>query len=327
MYHRKPHGQGFTYQDEAGNTIKEKALRKWFDSLVIPPAWTDVEITENRSDDIWATGRDAKDRKQYIYNPTYIERQQEAKYNRIIRFADKLEHMRRVTGQHLRHQEPTREKVLATMLRLMETAFFRPGSDLYTRENNTYGLTTLRSKHLTIQEDTLHFTYVGKSGKEQEREIVDAKLAKIVREIDDIPGYEIFKFYDENGQKTDVKSEHLNEYIHEVMGEPFSAKDFRTWAGTMIAAMALDELGAVQPKDQKRLDKNIREAVNRVAERLGNTPSVARSAYIDPRVIDDYMEGRTIQYFDQEIRRLLKQSENLSKEEIGVLCLLKDKMD
>ena len=147
-----------------------------------------------------------------------------------------------------------------------------------------------------------------------------------MQEIDDMPGYEIFKYLDEDNNIIDVKSDDLNAYIHEVMGEEFSAKDFRTWAGTMIAAIALDELGVVNKKDQKLLDQNIKEAVNRVSERLGNTPSVARGSYIDPRVIDDYTNGRTLQYFEKEINLLLKKAENLSKEEIGVLCLLRNRL-
>lgn len=327
MYYRKKHGQGFTYKDDDQQTIKDKDLRKYFKSLVIPPAWTDVEITEDKTEKVLATGRDDKDRKQYIYNSKFREKQDQAKFNRIIRFADKLETMRRVTGQHMRKQKLEQDKVLACMVRLLEAAYFRPGSDYYAAKNDTYGLTTMRSKHLEIDGDELIFSYVGKSNKEQERHVVDERLAKIVQEIDDLPGYEIFKFIDEDGNKQDVKSEHLNAYIREVMGEEFSAKDFRTWSGTVIAAMALDEIGYTEEKDQKTLDKNVRDAVIRVSERLGNTPSVARSSYIDPRVIDEYINGKTINFFQKEIARLLKKNENLSREEIGVLCMLKKKLD
>ncbi|HLT49920.1 MAG TPA: hypothetical protein VKZ90_05675, partial [Aequorivita sp.] len=309
-----------------GKTIKDEEIREWIKLLVIPPAWTDVEINENRKADLLVTGRDDKDRKQYIYHPKYTERQNAKKFDRIINFADKLEHMRRVTGQHLRKRKLNREKVMATMVRLLESAFFRPGSEAYSKENATYGLTTMRSKHLTIKGDELIFSYNGKSGQDQEKHIVNKKLAKIVKEIDEMPGYEIFKYLDEDDKIVDVKSDDLNSYIQEVMGEEFSAKDFRTWAGTMIAAIALDELGVVDKKDQKLLDNNIKEAVNLVSERLGNTPSVARSSYIDPRIIEDYTNGRTLQYFEKEISQLLKKAENLSKEEIGVLCLLRNRL-
>ncbi len=326
MYHRKKHGKGFTYQDNKGKTLKDKEIRKWIQSLVIPPAWTDVEIDENRKADLLVTGRDDKDRKQYLYHANYTAQQNSKKFDRIISFADRLEHMRRVTGQHLRKRKLNREKVMATMLRLLESAFFRPGSDSYSKENATYGLTTLRHKHLTIDGDEIIFKYNGKSGQEQEKHIVDKKLAKIVQEIDDMPGYEVFKYLDEDDNIIDVKSDDLNAYIHEVMGDGFSSKDFRTWAGTMIAAIALDELGVVDKKDQKALDTNIKEAVNRVSERLGNTPSVARGSYIDPRIIEDYTEGRTLQYFEKEINKLLKNAESLSKEEIGVLCMLRNRL-
>ena len=326
MYLRKRHGKGFTYQDKNGKTIQDKETRDWIKSLVIPPAWTNVEIEENRKADLLVTGRDDKDRKQYIYHPNYTEKQNAKKFDRIIDFADQLEHMRRVTGQHLRKRKLNREKVMATMLRLLESAFFRPGSETYSKENDTYGLTTLRSKHLTINGDEIIFKYNGKSNQEQEKHIVDKKLAKIVQEIDDMRGYEVFKYLDDDDNIIDVKSDDLNAYIHQVMGEEFSAKDFRTWAGTMIAAIALDELGVVEKKDQKLLDKNIKEAVNRVSERLGNTPSVARGSYIDPRIIDDYTHGRTLKYFEKEINQLLKKAENLSKEEIGVLCMLRNRL-
>ena len=215
---------------------------------------------------------------------------------------------------------------MATIVRLLESAFFRPGSANYAKENSTYGLTTLRHKHLTIDGNEIIFRYNGKSNQEQEKHIVDKKLAKIVKKIDDIPGYEVFKYLDEDDNIIDVKSDDLNAYIRDIMGEDFTAKDFRTWAGTMIAAMALDEIGVVSEEDQKTLNKNIKQAVVQVSEKLGNTPSVARSSYIDPRIIDEYVEGRTIKYFEKEINKLLKNSESLSKEEVGVLCMLRHRL-
>lgn len=326
MYFRKKHGKGFRYVDSNGKTVSEKEQKEYFKSLVIPPAWNDVEINEKRNAKILATGRDEKGRKQYIYNPRFRNQQDQKKFDRIIAFAEKLEHMRRVTGQHLRKKKLTREKVLASMVRLLESAFFRPGSDSYAKENESYGITTMRSKHLQIEGNELIFSYKGKSGIEQEKHILDAKLAKIVKEIDELPGYEIFKYYDEENQIRDVKSDDLNAYIRDIMGEEYSAKDFRTWSGTMIAAIALDELGVVEPKDQKQLDKNIRRAVITVSEKLGNTPAVARSSYIDPRVIEEYLDGKTLKYFSKEVNRLLKKNNNLSPNEIGVLCLLKDRL-
>lgn len=327
MYYRKKKGKGFTYQDKDGTTIKDDKQIEWFKSLVIPPAWTDVEISAKKSADLLVTGRDDKGRKQYIYNPKYRAEKESQKFDRIIAFADQLEHARRVTGQHLRKRKMNREKVLATMVRLLETAFFRPGSEVYSKENQTYGLTTMRSKHLKIEGNEMIFTYRGKSGQEQEKHVKDKKLAKIVQEIDDMPGYEIFKYLDANDNIIDVTSEDLNAYIREIMGEEFSAKDFRTWSGTMIAAIALDELGAVEEDDQKLLDKNIREAVIKVAERLGNTPAVARSSYIDPRIVEEYENGKTLRFFEKEVKKILKKQENLSIQEIGVLYMLKNRLE
>ncbi len=325
--YRKRNGKGFRYVDEQGNKITDESLIAYFKSLVIPPAWENVRIDTSPRAKIQATGYDAKERKQYIYNTKFRKRREEQKFDRIIRFAGRLESMRRITGQHLRRRRLNREKVLAAMLRLLDTAFFRPGNDRYARKNGSYGLTTLRSRHLKINGDEMVFSFVGKSGKKHEKHIVDARLAKIVRELDEMPGYEIFKFIDEENNIQDVKSSHLNEYIHEVMGEEFSAKDFRTWAGTVIAAIALDEIGALAEKDQKKLNSNIRNAVIAVSEKLGNTPAIARSSYIDPRVIKSYTQGRTLAYFQEEVKQLLKTNDALSLEELGVLCLLQKRLE
>lgn len=304
--------------------MKDPALRDWFTSLVIPPAWTEVEISEDKGCDLLVTGRDDAHRKQYIYHPEFRRKQEAKKFDRIVTFAQSLETMRRVTGQHLRRRKLNREKVLACMVRLLDLAYFRPGNPRYARENDSYGLTTMRSRHLAIERDELIFSYRGKSGIEQERHIEDRRLARVVRELDEVPGYEIFKYFDEDGQKVTVCSHDLNAYIKEVMGEEFSAKDFRTWAGTLIAATALDELGLSE--DPKNADVRIRSAVEKVAQRLGNTPTVARASYIDPRVIENYMAGRTLSYFRARVEQELKNADALSLEEVGVLYLLKARL-
>ena len=321
VYHRKPHGRGFTYTNGDGRTVRDQTLRRWFAGLVIPPAWTDVEISGERSADLLVTGRDAAGRKQYIYNPEFRQRQEAEKFDRIVRFAENLETMRRVTGQHLLRRRLDREKVLACMVRLLDLAYFRPGSPSYVEQNDSYGLTTMRSRHLTIEGDDLIFSYRGKSGQDQERHVRDKRLAKVVAELDELPGYEIFKYIDEDGQRVQVRSQDLNAYIREVMGEEFSAKDFRTWAGTLIAAIALNELGLAE--DTTSADRNVRQAVEKVAKSLGNTPTVARASYIDPRIIAHYLDGRTTSFFQKQIERQLKKAKALSLEEIGVLYLLK----
>lgn len=324
MYTRKPWGKGFTFQDAQGRTVPRGKVRNWLESLPVPPAWTEVEIAQDPSADLLATGRDSAGRKQYLYHPDYRAQRDKEKFARIVRFAEKLETMRRVTGQHLTSHKLNREKVLACMVRLLDLAYFRPGNAHYSLENETYGLTTMRSRHLQVEGDELVFCYVGKSGVEQERHVVDERLAKIVSELDEIPGYRIFKYFDERGQKHQVESQDLNNYIREIMGEDFSAKDFRTWAGTVIAAIALDELGISEDSSTKQ--ERVQKAVERVAKRLGNTTTVARASYIAPKVIEGYLQGYTTRTFLNQIEQELKDSTNLSLEEIGLLYLLKQKL-
>ncbi|MFG6667225.1 DNA topoisomerase IB [Halomonas sp. HNIBRBA4712] len=321
---RKRSGKGFTYKTADGETLKDEKWRAWIKSLAIPPAWRDVEITLDKRHHIYATGRDDAGRKQYVYNPKWREKREAKKFDRMIAFAQKLTPMRRVTGQHLLLEGLPREKVLACMVRLIDSAYFRPGSERYREQNDSYGLTTMRSKHLTIDGDELIFDYRGKSGQDQHRVVEDARLASVVAELDETPGYEIFKYFDENGDKVRVDSHDLNDYIHEVMGDAFSAKDFRTWAGTSIAALALEELGV--DDDEKVSEKNVREAVERVAKSLGNTPSIAKASYIDPRVVESYLDGQTLENFRQLVEVELEQEDLTGPDERAVLELLKSRL-
>ncbi|WP_110598424.1 DNA topoisomerase IB [Salinicola lusitanus] len=319
-------GKGFTYRLDDGKTLKDKAWRDWIASLAIPPAWQEVEIVLDKRHHIHATGRDSAGRKQYIYNAKWRQKREILKFDRIVEFAQRLTPMRRVTGQHLLLDGMPREKVLACMVRLIDSAYFRPGSERYREENDSYGLTTMRSKHLTIDGDELIFDYRGKSGQEQHRVVEDERLATIVSELDDIPGYEIFKYFDDEGHKVKVDSHDLNDYIHEVMGECFSAKDFRTWAGTSIAALALEELG---PGDNDKTSQgNVRQAVERVAKMLGNTPSIAKASYIDPRVVESYLDGRTLEHFRKLVEtELAKDDELIGPDERAILKLLQSRLD
>lgn len=325
---RLPWGKGFTYRyvggRSDGKTLTDQRWRRWINKLVIPPAWRHVEIVLDRNARIWATGRDDADRKQYIYNKAYTSARRQQKYDRLVDFASQLATMRRATGQHLAQDGMHREKVLACMVRLIDVAYFRPGSKRYVQENESYGLTTMRSKHLTIDGDELIFDYNGKSGKQQHRVIEDARLATIVAELNAEPGYEIFKYIDDDGEKVYVDSADLNDYIHQVMGDAYSAKDFRTWAGTSLAALALDELGLGD--DDKTSQKNVRDAVARVAERLGNTPAIARDSYIDPRVIETYLDGRTLSHFQALIESELADGELTGPEERAILRMLKSRV-
>lgn len=320
---RKKWGRGFTYLNDQGETLKPGPERARLDSLPIPPAWTEVEISEDPEADLLATGRDEAGRKQYLYSESYRQKRERLKFERIVRFGERLETMRRITGQHLNRDELDRKKVLACMTRLLDLAFFRPGNPHYTKQNDTYGLTTMRSRHLSIEAEDLVFCYRGKSGVQQERQIADDRLVKIVRELDEVPGYRIFKYFDQSGEKQVVESQDLNDYIREVMGESFSAKDFRTWAGTLIASVCLDELGVSEL--QEVANKRILEAVKRVANQLGNTDAVARSSYIAPQVLESYLEGITTGQFATEIEQKLEKPEQLSVEEAGLLILLRER--
>ncbi|MCM2972618.1 DNA topoisomerase IB [Larsenimonas suaedae] len=322
--YRQPHGRGFTYKTAQGKTFTDTKWRGWIKRLAIPPAWREVEITLDEHAKVLASGRDSAGRKQYVYNPEWREQQEAHKFDRMIRFAERLEPMRRTTGQHLILEGMPREKVLACMVRLIDAAYFRPGSERYRDENESYGLTTMRSKHLTIEGDELIFDYKGKSGQQQHRVVEDERLSQVVSELDDIPGYEIFKYYSDDGQKVRVDSQDLNDYIHDVMGDEFSAKDFRTWAGTSLAALALDELGIGD--DENASQKNVVEAVKRVAERLGNTPSIARASYIDPRILESYLDGRTLSHFRQLVEVELEQDALTGPDERAVLEMLKSRV-
>ena len=322
---RHRHGKGFTYRYADGRTLRDRKRRAWIQSLAVPPAWRDVEISLDPHARVHATGRDAAGRKQYVYNAAWREAREQAKFDRILAFARQLSTMRRATGQHLRRKTMCREKVLACMVRLIDGAYFRPGSEHYARENDAYGLTTMRSKHLTIEGDALIFDYNGKSGQAQHRVVEDERLARIVAELDDRPGYEIFKYYDERGRRVDVDSRDLNDYIHQIMGDAYSAKDFRTWAGTSLAALALDEIGPGD--DEKVSEKNVRDVVERVAERLGNTPSIARASYIDPRVIESYLDGRTLSHFQTLIEAELAEGDLTGRQERAVMKLLESRVE
>src|SRR5690606_13307420 len=323
-YSRQRWGRGFTYRDDNKQIVKDKTLLAFFCTLAIPPAWTDVEINTSKRASIRATGYDAKGRKQYIYSPNFRLRRDRTKFDRILRFASALQKMRGIVQQQLRRRKLDREKVLATMVRLLDIGHFRPGNECYAKENNSFGLTTLRDRHLHIEGSVITFNYQGKSGKMQEKTIVNARLAQIVNEINKLPGYEIFKYIDPDGTVRDVKSQDLNAYIREHMGEEFSAKDFRTWAGTSIAAATLDEYGITDQPNAQQLKNNVRKAIVAVSEALGNTQAIARKSYIDPRVINNYLQGKTLSGCQREAHKLRNKMNNLTVQELALLCLLKN---
>ena len=317
---------GFFYRyPDTGETVREEKVLSRIEELKVPPAWRDARIARGPSAKVQAVGYDSAGRVQYVYNPRYRERKEREKFGRILRFADALPEMRRKTSDHLRRKKLDREKVLAAMTRLMNAAYFRVGEERYAKNNNTYGIATLRRKHLKIEGDTMVFEYTGKWGQAQRKAVTDKKLRQVVEECATLPGYEIFKYHNEDGELKDVKSRDLNAYIKEVMGDEFTAKDFRTWAGTLLAALQLAETGPVG--EMKQAEKNVLTAVDAVAERLGNTRDIARSSYISPRVIDHYLEGSVVAYHGEQLEEIIAAEQgDLTQEERALLELLKKKL-
>ena len=317
--------RGFFYRYPGSDeTVREERVLARIENLKVPPAWEDARIARSPSAKVQAIGYDSAGRLQYLYHPKYRERKEQEKFERILRFSEALPRMRHTTSAHLRRKKLDREKVLATMTRLMNAAYFRVGDERYARKNRTYGIATLRRKHLRVEGDTMVFEYTGKWGQAQRKVVTDARLRRIVEECAALPGYEIFKYLDESGEVRGAKARDLNAYVKEVMGEEFTPKDFRTWAGTLFAAVKLAELGATE--DLEQAEKNVLEAVDEVAQRLGNTRDIARASYVSPRVIDHYMEGSVIAYYGELIEEVVARQEGLTEGEEALLELLNKKL-
>ena len=318
--------RGFFYRyPDTNETVREERVLRRIQNLKVPPAWEDARIARGPSAKVQAVGYDSAGRLQYLYHPKYRERKEREKFDRILRFSDALPNMRRVTSNHLRHKYLDRDKVLSAMTRLMNAAYFRAGDERYARKNRTYGIATLRRKHLRIEGDTLVFEYTGKWGQQQRKAVTDVRLRRVVEECVELPGYEIFKYLGESGEVRDVKARDLNAYVKEVMGEEFTPKDLRTWTGTLFAAVKLAEIGATEDLDQA--ERNVLEAVDDVAKRLGNTRDIARASYISPRVIDHYMEGSVVEYHAEQVEEIIAaEQKDLTEAEKALLGLLKRKL-
>ncbi|MDP8950293.1 MAG: DNA topoisomerase IB [Actinomycetota bacterium] len=318
--------RGFFYRyPDTGETVREERVLTRIENLKVPPAWEEARIARSPSAKVQAIGYDSAGRLQYLYHPKYRERKEREKFKRILRFSEALPEMRRTTSNHLRRKNLDREKVLAAMTRLMNAAYFRVGEERYARKNRTYGIATLRRKHLRIEGDTMIFEYTGKWGQQQRKAVTDARLRQIVEECIALPGYEIFKYYGDSGEIRDIRSRDLNAYVKEVMGPEFTPKDFRTWAGTLIAAVKLAQLGITE--DLEQAEKNVLAAVDDVAHRLGNTRDIARVSYISPRVIDHYMEGSVIAYYGERLEEIIAaEQEGLTEGEQALLELLNKKL-
>lgn len=269
---RKRAGKGFRYETAQGEKIKDKAIRERIRALAVPPAWTDVWICAMANGHIQATGRDARGRKQYRYHARFREVRDDTKYHHMLAFAESLPKIRRRVQEHLALRGLPRTKVLATVVHLLEAMLIRVGSDEYARTNKSYGLTTLRNRHVEVNGSALKFNFKGKSGKVWKLHVRDRRIAKVIRACQELPGQELFAYIDEDDQARDVTSSDVNDYLREISGEDITAKDFRTWHGTVLAAMALRECEKVD--SQAGAKRNVRDAIQKVAARLGNTPTI-----------------------------------------------------
>ncbi|MDX2163270.1 MAG: DNA topoisomerase IB [bacterium] len=319
-YTRKKRGKGFTYFDRKGGKIDDPALKAWIDALVIPPAWTDVWISPHKNGHILATGRDGKGRKQYIYHPAWRELSNEKKFENLIEFGEMLPHIRQTLADHLRQKGITAQKMLALVVTLLDRTLIRVGNQEYRRDNDTYGLTTLQDHHAAVQGESVTFDFVGKSGKPHTIHLDDKRLAKIVRQSQELPGYALFQYVDANGQPRAVDSSHVNAYLQAITGKPFTAKIFRTWGGSV--QMVRELCTAENDGTVKGKEKCVRAGVKAVAKALGNTTSVSRAYYIHPLVIDSFMDGRLAGVYEQHLREMQTGETDALKLEEQVLMAL-----
>jgi DNA topoisomerase I len=315
---RRQKGNGFVYLDTKGSAIHDKSTREWIEAIVIPPAWQDVWISPYKNGHILATGRDAKGRKQYRYHPRWNKMTSEEKFGLLYKFGKALPHIREVTEAHLHEHSLSRQRVLATVVRLLEKTLIRIGNYEYAEANESYGLTTLRDNHAHIKGDKVTFEFVGKSGKEQIITLEDKRLARIVKRCRDIPGYDLFQYYDESGNHQTIGSADVNAYLEEITGEPFTAKVFRTWGGSVLAIKYLCE-----KCDDPPSDKICRDCVQHVSQLLGNTKSVCVKYYIHPLIMEAYTAGKLIPLCERF--RASRSPSGLSPEERILMELISDK--
>ena len=317
---RRRAGSGFAYFDARGKPIHDPDTIWRIKSLVIPPAWTNVWICPSPNGHIQAVGRDARGRKQYRYHDRFRQVRDETKYGHMLQFVRALPKIRRQVRRDLGRRGLPREKVLAAVVRLLESTLIRVGNEEYAHENKSYGLTTIHNNHAKVRGSTIHFHFRGKSGVEHAIDFSDPRIARIVRKCQELPGEDLFGYIDDDGNPRDVRSEDVNEYLREITGQGFTAKDFRTWAGTVLAARALQEFERVDSQAMRK--RNVVKAVEAVAKRLGNTKAVCRKCYIHPQIIESYLDGSLIERLREEARRMLKPLHHLHPEEAAVLVLL-----
>jgi DNA topoisomerase-1 len=322
---RKKVGKGFTYIRPGGGKVEDEATLKRIRALAIPPAYTDVWICLKANGHIQATGRDAKGRKQYRYHTAFREVRESTKFEHMFAFAKALPAIRETVDTHMRLRGLPREKVLATVVHLLESTLIRVGNADYAKQNKSFGLTTLRDPHVEVEGAELKFQFKGKSGKTWRLALKDRRVARIVKACQDLPGQELFQYLDETGARQTVTSADVNAYLKEITGRDITAKDFRTWAGTVLAAMALSEFETFDT--QAKAKKNVRAAIEGVSSRLGNTPTICRKCYVHPEVFTCYLAGDLmIEVRDKVEATLRDELAGLRPEEAAVLTFLEARL-
>lgn len=317
--------RGFHFKRADGKKLSA-ADQKRIDELRIPPAWTDVWINSASGGPVQVIGKDAAGRWQYLYHSNHVRRQDAKKFQRLIKFAEALPKMRATVAAQLRQPGLGKEPVMAAILRILSTCFLRPGSQVYASENGSYGLATLRPNHVKVKGDTVEFDFPGKSGVQQVRQLRDRGVSKVVRKLKKYPSREVFKYENGNGEFVNVTRQHINDYIREVMGENFSAKDFRTWAGTLVCACALARVTTEGIEKQSVRKRKVVDAIKQTAEVLGNTPAVCRSSYISPEIINSFETGTIINHYFNTPNELIRyRGRKLHAAEKSLLKLMKRK--
>jgi DNA topoisomerase-1 len=320
--HRLKSGSGFHYRHADGKKVRDKPTLERIKSLAIPPAWTDVWICPSARGHLQATGRDARRRKQHRYHPRWREIRDEQKFALMLAFAKALPRIRKRVSRDLALPGLPQPKVLATVVRLLELSLIRVGNDEYARDNDSFGLTTMKDRHVDVNGSALRFSFRGKGGKRHVVDIHDRRMARIVKSCQDLPGQELFQYVDAEGKTQDVRSTNVNEYLREISGQDFTAKDFRTFAGTVFAAIALCQCGPCASKSEAK--KNVVAAIATVAGRLGNTPAICRKCYVHPEVIDAYLDGTLVKSLG--VRSPPGELKNFRKEETAVISFLQQRL-
>jgi DNA topoisomerase I len=324
-YTRRRTGTSFSYWDKDGKRISNKDIIRRIKSIGVPPAYERVWICPSANGHIQATGFDARGRKQYRYHAKWRELRDQNKYEHIMQFAMALPGLRKRVAAHMRQEGLPRAKVLATVVSLLEKTLIRVGNAEYASTNKSYGLTTMRRRHVAVKGSTLRFEFTGKSGKQWKLAVENKRIASIVKRCSELPGHELFKYIDQEGEPRTIDSSDVNAYIKEITREDFSAKDFRTWAGTVLAALALSEFEKYDSEAQAK--RNVVAAIEKVARQLGNTPAICRKCYVHPDILDAYMSGELVKMIEAKIAdRFKRQYAKLNADEVMVLAFLNKRL-